>query len=157
MEKHFEHVLNPFNGMHCGLNPDGTTNKYIAQVATIQKIVNFTPQDLSFKPGYPSGYIQMLYNQPVTQNLIQVEFSLPPNRDFNVVLSINTNVENSTFNFTIDGITQTKTAKMGSNPLPVTFKGNSVGQYSLIINPEYKLDSTTFVLSEIKIQTIDEY
>jgi hypothetical protein len=153
MEKHFEHVLNPFNGMHCGLNPDGTTNKYSAQAVTIKKIADFSSQNLSSKPAYPYGYIEMYYNQPDPMKLIQVYFSLPPNQNFNVVLSVEINVENSIFNFIIDEITQTKTAKIGSNLLLVTFNGNSEGQYTLLINPEYKMDCSTFVLSEIKIQT----
>jgi hypothetical protein len=147
------HVLNPFNGMHSGFKPNGIPEIYSAQVTTIKSIVDFTPQNNASKPAYKFGYIQMLYDQTVNNNIIQVVFNLPPNENFNIELSVETNVENSTFNFTVDGTTQTKTANKGISTIPVTFKGNTTGQYLLLINPEYKMDFTTFLLTEIKITT----
>jgi hypothetical protein len=138
--------------MHSGFRDDGSPKTYTAQVSTIKRIVDFTPQNNASNPPYLFGYIQMLYDQVAFENLIQVKFSLPPNQNFTVKLSITTNVQNSTFNFTIDGTNQTKIAtNNGINILKAVFNGNSTGQYNLIINPNYQMDFTTFLLTEIKI------
>jgi hypothetical protein len=153
------HILNAFNGMQAGFNADGSPNRYVAQVTKLTSISLFTPQDNASTPKYNFGYVQMFYNKSEKENPIQLTFSLPPNQDFIVTLTITTNVENSTFDFELVGDScKTKIAEInGPNILPVRFKGSGTGNYGLIINPMKKpIDSATFLLTEIKINSISK-
>ena len=147
------HKLTPFNGMHSGFNPDGTQKTYSAQIATMKGIRDFASQNNATNPPYTFGFYQMLYDQAANDNPIQVSFSLPPNKNFKVLLSVETNVPGSTFTFAVDTISnsKTKTALLGKNVLSAIFNGTPSGSYLLIINPEYQMDLTTFLLTEIRI------
>ena len=148
-----KHLLTPFNGMHSGFNEDGTPASYTAQISTLKRIIDFTPQDNSARTPVKFGSYQLLYNQAPTENPIQLVFSLSPLKAFTVTMLVTTNVTNSKFTFTIDGIDHLKTADInGANVLNVSFKGNPTGVYRLTINPDYKMDATTFLLTEIRIE-----
>ena len=139
--------------MQSGFNLDGTATAFTAQISSIKRIGDFSPQNLASAPPYTFGFYQMLYNQISDDNLIQLKFALTPNKNFTITISVSTNVFNSTFSISIAGHTQTVTAShKGFNLLAVSYSGNPTGQYSLTINPEYRRDATTFLLTEIVIE-----
>ena len=148
-----KHILTPFNGMHSGFNEDGSPKAFIAQLVALKRIIDFTPQDNASSPPFKFGYYQMTYNQHPNDELIQLKFTFPPNKNFTITFCVVTNVINSTFTFSIDGINQMQTAvNNGLNVLQASFNGKPTGIYDIVINPNYKMDFTTFLLTEIRIE-----
>ena len=152
MMKNVTHTLTPFNGMKSGFNPDGSTSGYYAQVTTLKGIVDFSTQNNADSPPLPFGYMQMVYYKSTVKDRIQIQFTSPNNIDSKVILIVKTNVSDSIFNFKINGVLQSIVAdKIGINTLDVPFVSSANGVNSLIIDPEYGTDATTFLLLEIRI------
>ena len=148
------HILTPFNGMHSGFSPDGTPQTYFASVSRMNGITDFVSQSNSSTPHYKFGFIGMVYDYSPAPGFIKTDFSLPQTQEVTIYLTATTNVENSTFIFNLNGTVQTKTMAKGDNQvICVTFRGSETGSYDLVITPKYNMDTTTFLLTEIKIET----